>query len=74
VARGSTFLPIDTLPDPESVARLFGHRVLRMLLAEGAIADGVAWSLLAWRHRGFGTHVSRPIPFDEQAPGVVAAR
>lgn len=54
------------------MARLFWHRVLRMLLAEGAIAESVVRSLLAWPHTGFGTHVSRAIPVDEQTPGAVA--
>ncbi len=43
-----------------------------MLLAEGAIAESVVRSLLAWPHTGFGTHVSRAIPVDEQTPGAVA--
>jgi hypothetical protein len=43
-----------------------------MLLAEGAIAERVVRSLLAWPHTGFGTHVSRAIPVDEQTPGAVA--
>jgi transposase-like protein len=67
-----SFLPVEATPDPETVARLFRHRVLRMLLAEGAIEESVVRSLLAWPHTGFGTHVSRAIPVDEQTPGVVA--
>ncbi len=70
--RDGSFLPLEATPDPETVARLFRHRVLRMLVAEGAIEESVARSLLAWPHRGFGNHVSRPIPVDKQAPGVVA--
>lgn len=70
--RDGSFLPIQATPDPETVARVFRHRVLRMLLAEGAIEESVVRSLLAWPHTGFGTHVSRAIPVDEQSPGVVA--
>jgi hypothetical protein len=70
--RDGTFLPVEAALDPETVARLFRHRVLRMLLAEGAIAESVVRSLLAWPHTGFGTHISRAIPADEQTPGVVA--
>ncbi len=70
--RDGGFVPVAVTPDPETVARLFRHKVLRFLLAEGAIADGVARSLVAWPHTGFGTHVSRAIPTDDRTPGVVA--
>jgi hypothetical protein len=43
-----------------------------MLLAEGAIEEGVVRNLLAWPHTGFGTHVSRAIPADKKTPGIVA--
>jgi hypothetical protein len=70
--RDGSFLLVEGVPDPETVARLFRHRVLRMLLAEGAIAEGVVRTLLAWPHTGFGTHVSRAIPVDATTPGIVA--
>jgi hypothetical protein len=70
--RDGSFFPMEVAPDPETVARLFRHRVLRILLAEGAIAERVVRTLLAWPHTGFGTHVSRAIPADEKTPGVVA--
>ncbi len=54
------------------MAQLFRHKVLRMLLEEGAIEEGVVRDLLAWPHTGFGTHVSRGIPVDEKTPGIVA--
>ena len=38
--RDGSFLPVEETPDPEPVARLFRHKVLRMLLGEGAIAEG----------------------------------
>ena len=65
-----SFIPIEGSPDPETVARLFRHKVLRMLLEEGAIEEGVVRKLLAWPHTGFGTHVSREIPADATTPGV----
>ena len=70
--RDGSFLPVTGAPDPEMVARLFRHKVLRMLLAEGAIEEAVVRNLLAWPHTGFGTHVSRAIPAEEKTPGVVA--
>ena len=60
------------MPDPETVARLFRHKVLRLLLEEGAIEEHVVRNLLAWPHTGFGAHVSREIPADTTTPGVVA--
>ncbi len=54
------------------MAQLLRHRVLRMLLEEGAIEAPVVQNLLAWPHTRFGTHVSRAIPGDEKTPGVVA--
>jgi len=57
---------------PETVARLFWYKVLRMLLDEGAIEEGVVRNLLAWPHTGFGTHVSREIPADAKTPGAAA--
>lgn len=70
--RDGSFLPVQGTPDPETVARLFRHRVLRVLLEEGAIAEEVVRNLLAWPHTGSGAHVSRAIPADEKTPGVVA--
>jgi Putative transposase len=70
--RDGSFIPVEGTPDPEAVVRLFRHKVLRMLLEEGAIAEGVVRNLLAWAHTGFGTHVSRAIPADATTPGVVA--
>jgi len=70
--RDGSFIPIEGTPDPETVARLFRHKVLRMLLEEGAIDEHVVGNLLAWPHTGFGTHVSREIPADAKTPGAVA--
>jgi hypothetical protein len=70
--RDGSFIPVEGTPEPETVAQLFRHRVLRMLLDEGAIEETVVQNLLAWPHTGFGTHVSRAIPVDEKTPGVVA--
>jgi hypothetical protein len=70
--RDGSFIPVEGTPDPETVAQLFRHKVLRMLLDEGAIEETVVQNLLAWPHTGFGTHVSRAIPVDETTPGVVA--
>ena len=70
--RDGSFIPVEETPDPETVARLFRHNVLRMLLEEGAIEEHVVRNLLAWPHTGFGTHVSREIPADGTTPGVVA--
>jgi len=39
--RDGAFIPVKETPDPETVARLFRHKVLRMLLEEGAIAEQV---------------------------------
>jgi hypothetical protein len=60
--RDGSFIPVEETPDPEAVARLFRHKVLRMLLEEGAIEEHVVGNLLAWPHAGFGTHVSRATP------------
>ena len=65
-------MPVAPTPDPETVARLFRHKVLQFLLKDEAIAHAVVRNLLAWPHTGFGTHVSREIPTDERTPGVVA--
>ncbi len=70
--RDRSFMPVEGAPEPETVARLFRHRVMRMLLDEGAIEETVVQNLLAWPHTRFGTHVSRAIPVDEKTPGVVA--
>jgi Putative transposase len=67
-----SFLPGEGTPGPETVARLFRHTVLRMLLEEGAIEEGVVRNLLAWPHTGFGTHVSQAIPANATTPGIVA--
>jgi hypothetical protein len=70
--RDGSFLPVEGTPDPETVARLFRHKVFRMLLEEGAIAEHVVGNLLAWSHTGFGAHVSREIPVDAKTPATVA--
>jgi hypothetical protein len=70
--RDGSFIPVEDTPEPETVAQLFRHRVLRLLLEEGAIEERVVRNLLAWPHTGFGTHVSRAIPADATTPGVVA--
>ncbi len=70
--RDGSFIPVEGTPDSETVARRFRHKVLRMLLKEGAIKEGVVRNLLAWPHTGFGTHVSREIPADAKTPGAVA--
>jgi len=70
--RDGSFIPVKETPDPETVARLFRHKVLRMLLEEGAIEERVVGNLLAWPHTGFGAHVSREIPADTKTPATVA--
>jgi hypothetical protein len=70
--RDGSFIPVKETPDPETVARLFRHKVLRMLLQEGAIEEHVVGNLLAWPHTGFGAHVSREIPADAKTPPTVA--
>ena len=65
--RDGSFIPVEGAPEPETVARLFRHKVLRMLLEEGVVRN-----LLAWPHTGFGTHVSRAIPANATTPGIVA--
>jgi hypothetical protein len=70
--RDGSFIPVEETPDPETVARLFRHKVLRMLLEEGAIEEHVVGNLLAWPHTGFGAHVSREIPADAKTPNTVA--
>ncbi len=39
--RDGPFLPVEGIPEPETVGWLFRYRVVRMLLAEGAIEEGV---------------------------------
>jgi hypothetical protein len=70
--RAGSFIPVEGTPDPETLAQLFRHKVLRMLLEEGAIEERVVRNLLAWPHTGCGTHVSRQIPADATTAGVVA--
>jgi hypothetical protein len=70
--RNGSFLPVKGTPDPETVARLFRHKVLRMLLEEGAIEEHVVRNLLVWAHTGLGTHVSREIPADANTPNTIA--
>ena len=70
--RDGSFLPVEWTPDAETVARLFRHKVLRMLLEEGAIEEHVVGNLLACPHTGFGAHVSREIPADAKTPNTVA--
>ena len=70
--REGSFIPVEMVPDPETLARLFRHRVLRLLLDEGAIDQAVVANLLAWPHTGFGAHVSREIPADHGTPEIVA--
>ena len=72
--RDGSFIPVEGTPDPETVAQLFRHKVLRMLLDEGAIEETVVQNLLAWPHTGFGTHVSRVIPGTGQSPIARSAR
>ena len=67
-----SFVSLDATPDPETVARLFRHKVLRWLRREGVIDDRLVRNLLGWRHTGFGAHVSRAIPADAHTPEVVA--
>ena len=65
--RDGTFLPVEVTPDPDILEKLFRHKVLRLLLDEGAIDEQVVANLLAWPHTGFGAHVSREIPGDQQS-------
>ena len=62
--RDGAFLPVEITPDPEILAKLFRHTVLRLLQDEEAIDEHVVANLLAWPHTGFGAHVSREIPAD----------
>ena len=70
--RDGAFVPVEAAPDPETLARLFRHKVLRLLLDAGAIDQAVVANLLAWPHTGFGAHVSREIPADHGTPEIVA--
>jgi len=45
--RDGSFIPVAGTPEPETVARLFQHKVLRMLLEEGAIDEHVVADVLA---------------------------
>jgi len=62
--RDCSFVLVKGTPDPETVERLFRHKVLRMLLQEGAIAESAGRNLPAWPHTGCGAHVSLEIPSD----------
>ena len=55
---------MEVTPDPDILEKLFRHKVLRLLLDEGAIDEQVVANLLAWPHTGFGAHLSREIPTD----------
>jgi hypothetical protein len=63
---------VEGTPESETLARLFRHKALRILLEEGVLAKGVVRNLLAWPHTGFGAHVSRAILADATTPGIVA--
>ena len=45
--RDGSFIPVAGTPEPETVARLFQHKVLQMLLEEGAIDEHVVADVLA---------------------------
>ena len=46
--RDGSFIPVEGTPQPETVALLFRHKVLRMRLDEGAMEETVVQNLLAW--------------------------
>jgi hypothetical protein len=51
--------------DLSTLERLFRHRVLRMLLRERRIDEGVIRTLLGWRHSGFSLHNAVRIGADD---------
>jgi hypothetical protein len=48
--KDGTFAAVDQVPAPEPLEKLFRHKVLRMLLDEEAIDEGVVANLLSWKH------------------------
>jgi hypothetical protein len=52
--------------DTHTLEQLFQHKVLKLLLDEGAIGEWHVNLLLSWRHSGFNVHVGDPIPADDR--------
>ena len=51
------FHPLHAVPSADSLSRLFRHKVLRMLLKQGAIDQDIVDNMLSWRHIGFGADI-----------------
>ena len=55
------FHPVQAIPSEETVSRLFRHKILKMLLKEGAITQEVVDGMLSWKHTGFGADIGREL-------------
>jgi len=62
-----TFSSLPRIPR-EALEKLFQHKTLTMLLAEGLITEKLVRNLLSWRRSGFNVHVGeKALPEDEES-------
>jgi len=66
ISRDGCFHPLPWV-DTEQMMRLFRHKLLRRLLAEGKITQAVVDLLLSWRHPGFSVFRGEPVEPDDAA-------
>jgi hypothetical protein len=52
--------------DANALEQLFHHKLLKMLLEEGAISQWHIYLLMSWQHSGFNVHVCEPIAADDR--------
>ena len=72
--KDGSFAAVDQVPAPVDLEKLFRHKVLRMLLDEGAIDESVVAKLLSWKHTGFGAFVGHELPAKDREAREAVAR
>ena len=65
--KSGRFHPMEAVPSEETVSRLFRHKVLKMLLREGAIGQEIVENMLSWNHTGFGADIGPALAPDVSA-------
>ena len=65
--KSGRFHPVEAVPSEETVSRLFRHKVLKMLLREGAIGEEIVENMLSWNHTGFGADIGPALAPDVSA-------
>ena len=58
---------MESVPSEDTVSRLFRHKVLKMLLREGAIGQEIVENMLSWNHTGFGADIGPALDPDVSA-------